>query len=126
MSSLRPGEWDQLAGCFPDAVLVDAPDGTVLVALPAVAVPAGWSMSATPLWFIVPVGYPAAQPDCFWASADLRLAAGALPSNAAQQQLPVLQHQALWFSWHLAAWRPAHDTLITYARFAIRRFDDAR
>ena len=83
-------------------------------------------MKTSPVWFVVPVGYPAAQPDCFWASAELRLSSGAAPSNSGEQIIPGLQQPALWFSWHLTTWRPAHDDLTTYARFIQRRFADAR
>jgi hypothetical protein len=126
LTSLRAGEWDQLAACFPGATLLDAPDGSLVVSLPDVALPPGWSMQTSPVWFVTPIGYPAAQPDCFWASPDLRLASGAMPANAGVQPVPIAQHAALWFSWHLAAWRPARDALITYARFVLRRFVDAR
>ncbi|MFP5327657.1 MAG: E2/UBC family protein [Acidimicrobiia bacterium] len=126
MRSLRPGEWEQLARCFPDATITDGADGTSIIAVPNLVLPAGWSMGATSVWFVVPIGYPAAQPDCFWSDPDLRLATGAMPSNAAPQALPLLETPALWFSWHLAAWRPSYDSISTYARFVLRRFDDAR
>jgi hypothetical protein len=127
VTTLRTAEWDQFSGCFPDATLVDgAADESLLVSIPAIRLPTGWSQPFTPVWFLVPVGYPAAQPDCFWAAADLRLETGAPPSNAGAQQIPVVELHALWFSWHLANWNPATDTLSTYARFILRRFADAR
>ena len=126
MSAIRPQEWEQLVQCYPESTIADAADGSSLVSMPSVDLPAGWSKTKTPIWFLVPAGYPAAQPDCFWASHDLRLATGSAPSNSGQQRLPVLGTPALWFSWHLATWRPSLDSLLTYTRFAIRRFDDAR
>ncbi|MBA3652581.1 MAG: hypothetical protein H0W70_00125 [Actinobacteria bacterium] len=126
MSALRPGEWDALADQFADATARDGPDGLSLITIPAVKLPPGWSAGATPISFVLPVGYPAAQPDCFWASVDLRLASGAMPSNSGVQQIPHTQTEALWFSWHLASWRPATDNISTYARFVLRRFADAR
>ena len=122
----RPDEWEQIVESFPCATLRDGSDGTVLVTLPDVPLPPGWSTKATAVHFVVPVGYPAAQPDCFWVDADLRLANGTLPSNSGAQPVPVVNAAALWFSWHLSAWRPSKDRLITYARFIARRFDDAR
>lgn len=112
--------------CFPGAELITGADGMTLITLPEVRLPAGWSATVTTVWFVVPVGYPAAQPDCFWAAPDLRLANGSMPANSGVQAVPVLQTPALWFSWHLSAWRPSHDNVTTYARFALRRFDDAR
>lgn len=124
--SLRPNEWEQIVGSFPAATICEGPDGTALVTLPDVPLPGGWSAPSTTVRFVVPVGYPASQPDCFWVDADLRLANGSLPSNSGAQAMPAVGEPALWFSWHLSAWRPAHDSLITYARFIARRFDDAR
>ena len=115
-----------MIGCFPEASIVDAPDGSSVVAIPSVPLPEGWSINTAEVWFVMPVGYPAAKPDCFWASPDLRLASGGQPSNSGHQQVPILGVPALWFSWHLASWRPAHDTLLTYTRFVLRRFNDAR
>lgn len=126
MNSLRPNEWDQLCSWCADAELTSGADGTTLITLPALAVPQGWSASSTAVWFVVPSGYPAAQPDCFWASHDLRLANGSVPANSGEQAVPVLHVPALWFSWHLSAWRPSHDNVTTYARFILRRFEDAR
>ncbi len=126
MSGLQSGEWEQLTRCFPDATITDGADGTSLIAVPNVALPAGWSARTATVWFLVPMGYPAAQPDCFWSEPDLRLATGGLPSNSAPQALPVIGTPALWFSWHLTAWRPSYDSVSTYTRFVLRRFDDAR
>ncbi len=126
MSAVRPQEWEQLVECFPDCTVTGATDGSSLVSIPSVQVPAGWSEPTTSIWFLVPVGYPAAQPDCFWASHGLRLASGGMPANSGQQQLPALGIPVLWFSWHLATWRTSIDSLLTYTRFALRRFDDAR
>lgn len=126
MSTLRPSEWEQLCGCFADAECATGADGTTLITLPSVRLPEGWSAPATTVRFVVPVGYPAAQPDCFWAAHNLRLANGSIPANSGVQAVPVVQTNGLWFSWHLAAWRPSHDNVTTYARFILRRFDDAR
>lgn len=126
MSALRPGEWDALTANFIGAALLDVADGSALVSIPSVGLPAGWSSPTALVWFLIPVGYPAAQPDCFWAAGDLRLASGAMPSNTGVQLLPTTQEPALWFSWHLAGWRPAVDSVSTYTRFVLRRFADAR
>ena len=126
MSALRPGEWDALAGQFAGAALTDESDGSSLITIPEVSLPPGWSSSTTPISFVVPVGYPAAQPDCFWAAADLRLASGAMPSNTGMQPVPHTQQPALWFSWHLGNWRTGVDTVSSYTRFILKRFTDAR
>lgn len=126
MSALRPDEWEQLVASHSGATITDGADGTSIVTLPAVPLPRGWSTTTTTVWFVMPVAYPAAQPDCFWADPDLRLANSSVPANAAPQVVPTLQVPALWFSWHLSAWRPSRDSVTTYARFISRRLDDAR
>lgn len=126
MSTLRPGEWDTLAGHFQGATISEQADGTALICLPDVDLPSGWTATTTTVWFVVPVGYPAAQPDCFWVAADLKLESGVVPASSGAQQLPGNPQPALWFSWHLASWRPAVDSISTYARFILRRLADAR
>jgi hypothetical protein len=126
MSSVRQDDWNHLAAKYPGATIADAPDGTAMVSLPRVPLPAGWSLASVCVWFLVPVGYPAAQPDCFWTSSELRLASGAMPSNSGIQDVGATGGRALWFSWHPTTWRPAHDGLATFAHFIVRRFDDAR
>lgn len=126
MNMISTGEADTLAVLHPGASLTPAQGGLTLVSLPDVRLPPGWSLGVTPVWFFLPVGYPAAQPDCFWAAAELRLASGAMPANSAVQPVPGTGVQALWFSWHVTSWRPGVDNVVTFARFVVRRFTDAR
>lgn len=125
MSDVPGDELAALASCFPDARVVPGSSPPV-VEVPGVVLPAGWSKPAVTVWFVVPAGYPAAQPDCFWVDADLRLINGSMPQNTGVQALPWSQAEALWFSWHLTQWRPGRDQLITYARFIARRLHDLR
>jgi hypothetical protein len=120
----RRGEWESVLDHFPTAEMQGPETGLVVVADFLLA--PGWSAARTTVTFAVPPAYPAAQPDCFWTSPDLRLASGAVPMNTAPQIPPGSAQQALWFSWHLPAWRPAVDTLMTYLRFVGMRFVDAR
>ncbi len=124
MSPLLPAERESLSATVPDLALAPLPDGSSLLSIPSLGLPTGWSAATTPVWFVVPVAYPAAQPDCFWAAADLRLASGATPANTGIQELPGTQEPVLWFSWHLAGWRPAVDDVSTYVRFILGRFTD--
>lgn len=126
MTGLSPILMAQVIGVrevFPDAATVAMPDGTVLLNLPEVRLPSGWSHSSTQVMFIVPVGYPLARPDCFFADAWLRLANGGMPNNTGMQPLPTNGIPHLWFSWHLSAWNPATDTLMTYIRVIRDRFN---
>jgi hypothetical protein len=47
-----------------------------------------------------------------------------MPANTGMQALE--GEQLLWFSWHLAAWRPNFDNVNTYIRFVESRLKDAR
>ena len=125
MNSVRQGS-SALEELFPGAVIEPLAGGVTLVSIPHVPLPVGWSRETTPIWFVLPNGYPAAQPDCFWAAADLRLGTGSLPANSGLQQIPGRSEQGLWFSWHLACWRPGVDDVVTFTRFVLRRLSDAR
>lgn len=117
-------ELTRLTGRSPAAVLHPQADGTLIVEVPDVVLPAGWSMPSTIVRWVLSPGYPAAQPDCFFADADLRLANGAMPVNSGLQQLQ--GRQLLWFSWHVQGWRPGHDDLVSYLRFIESRLADVR
>lgn len=98
-------------------------DGSELVST-TVLLPSGWNKPETIVRFVLPTAYPSAQPDCFFADVGLRLADGAMPTNAGFQSLD--GREMLWFSWHLSSWSPAVDNVKTYVRFIERRFHDAR
>lgn len=103
------------------------PSGAVLIRLPEMPIPSGWSKSKTTIRFLAPTGYPMARPDCFWADADLRLVNGAMPASAQINQIPESGETGLWFSWHLThAWNPNTDTLATWVGVIRARFRDAR
>lgn len=96
--------------------------GVLVVTLPDFRLPAGWSKPTTQVHFVVPVGYPYAQPDCFHTDQDLRLAGGGMPQNAAFQDLMPMG-TTLWFSWHLGRpWKPGKDTLLTWTKVIDNRF----
>jgi hypothetical protein len=116
----------ELQETSPGANATPLPDGTTLVSLPDVPLPAGWNQDRTHVWFLVPVGYPAARPDCFFADAGLRLAHGQMPQNTGMQGLPGTGSPHVWFSWHLQAWDPSRDTLLTFARVARDRLHRAQ
>jgi hypothetical protein len=123
--SLRDGEWDTLLACFPRAELEWRADGSGLVLLPKLHLEAGWSANSTDTWFVIPVGYPAAMPDCFWVEPNITLAAGVAPANSGVQPIGGSGPVGLWFSWHLQSWTPGSDDLITYVRFIESRLRNA-
>lgn len=113
----------RLRELYPAASCTAMGDGRFLIHIPGVFVPAGWSKSVTNIWFVAPVGYPGAAPDCFWADADLRLAGGRLPQNSGEQLVPGTTNPALWFSWHIGRWTSATHDMRTYASAMRSRFE---
>jgi len=96
--------------------------GAVLINIPRITLPAGWTKDATRVRFIAPVGYPFAAPDCFWADSDLLLSTSPnLPQASNVQAIPEVGDTALWFSWHVQTWNPNRDNLITYLNVIKRR-----
>jgi hypothetical protein len=108
----------ELAEAFLGSEIEALPDGSHVVLVP-VALPSGWSREQVTVRFVVPIPYPAAQLDCFYADVDLRLANGVQPTNSGFQALNGQNY--LWFSWHLAHWDPTRDTLLTFTRFINER-----
>ncbi len=123
-SAVADLELQSLEARYGDVAVVPQPDGSVHVVLESVRLPPGWSQANSRIAFVLPVGYPAAQPDCFFAGESLRLASGALPQNAGMQQLG--NATWLWFSWHLTSWTPGRDNAVTFAHFIESRLANAR
>ena len=106
---------------YPGATLRED-SGVTVVSVPGVLLPQGWSKSKVTVHFLVPAGYPHANPDCFNTDADLTLEGGAMPKNAAGQVMPGVGN-TLWFSWHLGrSWKAGQDTLLTWMGVIHRRF----
>lgn len=107
---------DRLRQREPQMLVRQLPDGSQLVSIPQVPLPAGWNKPHTTVHLLAPQGYPFAQPDCFWADADLRLSSGNVPQNSAlSTPIPHLPGEpALWFSWHLQVWNATRDDLMTW------------
>jgi hypothetical protein len=104
---------------YPEASMAAEADGSQLVHMPSVPLPAGWSAPSSGIWFVLPPGYPTVRPDCFYADADLRLASGADPGNSSMQAIGGQARR--WFSWHLTSWDETRDGLMQYVRFIERR-----
>lgn len=108
------------------ATLTQLPEGPFLAHIPHVSLSAAWSRPSVSVWFLVPVGYPQAAPDCFWAEAPLTLASGAPPQASNLQLVPGLGQSHVWFSWHVQKWNPNRDTLVTWLRLIEQRLNDPR
>ncbi|GLS33069.1 E2 family protein E [Mesorhizobium albiziae] len=116
MSPILERQLRELVDRFGGAEARGLPSRTTLVSVPGVPLPPGWSSEHTSVHFLVPVGYPLAALDCFWAGNDLRLASGLVPKNAAADNvIPEAGFMGLWFSWHLTGpWDPNRDTLSSW------------
>lgn len=115
----------RLAELAPGVQAESVPGIGTLISLPTVTLPAGWSKTQTAVWFVLQGNYPYAQPDCFYADADLRLMGGQLPQNAQMQAVPILNQERLWFSWHVAKWDAATNDLVTWLAVIRNRLGEA-
>lgn len=104
----------RLLARYANATVKELNGSGTLISLPPIDLPAGWNKPQTAVHFLAPAGYPYAQPDCFWADDDLRLASGAPPQNTGQNPLPGLDKPTLWFSWHTDQWNASRDDLLTW------------
>lgn len=98
------------------------PNGTFVVTVPNVKLHSGWNVETTTVFFVVPVGYPAAKPDTFW-TGPLNLKNGSPPQASSQNLVPGIPADSRWFSWHLQAWNPNSDSLLTYMRMIEKRLE---
>lgn len=115
-------EFAAIASKHAGATLRAVPGSPELISIPNFPLPDGWNKKITSIHFMVPTGYPYAQPDCFWADADLRLEGGQMPTNTGLQALAGVGN-TLWFSWHLGRpWKPGRDTLAAWVSVIADRF----
>ena len=116
-------QFEALRGEYPGAELEPHPDGSLTVTVPDVPLPEGWEPRTTTVRFLVPVGYPAGRPDCFWTDDQVKLIGGKVPQATGQNPKPYGPHGLLWFSWHIQNWSPNFDTLLTYFNVVTKRFE---
>jgi hypothetical protein len=127
MMSILDRQLEELRQVYPTgAEATTLPSGAVLIELKSVALPQGWSKPTTSIRFVVPVGYPFAAPDCFWADNDLRIAPTAQPQATNFQAIPEVNAPGLWFSWHVQGWNPNRNNLVTYAKVIEQRLKELR
>ena len=118
------------ADSYGEPIKTDLPNGGVLIEIADVTV-SGWNRPTVKILFLVPVGYPAGQPDCFWVEPHgFRLANGGTPKNTSDgNQIPgdvEPDRSTTWFSWHVQSWNPSRDTLRTYFKVILERLAPAR
>lgn len=116
---------EDLRSEHPEATAEPRSDGTTLITVPHFPLPSGWSQTHAVVQFIAPVGFPMAQPDCFWTDEGLRLANGGVPKNAGVQTPAFSTGQRLWFSWHVSVWNANRDSLRSFLRAVSNRLSRA-
>jgi Prokaryotic E2 family E len=110
----------------PAPVLLPLSNGSHLVAVPGVVLPPGWNRTTADILFVAPIGYPTAPPDCFWIEpANFRLSNNGTPQNTNDSN-PIPgdanpSRSTTWFSWHVQAWNPTLDSLVTYLNVIRKR-----
>ena len=107
-----------------NAEINELPSGAALITVPDIPIPPGWNVSVITIRFIAPVGYPNAQPDCFWIRPEIKLKNGVIPKNTSTSQIPETSDTWFWFSWHLDSgqWNPNCNDLLTYFSVVMSRF----
>lgn len=115
---------------FGKPIKTDLPNGGILIEIPGVNV-TGWNRDTATILFLVPPGYPAGQPDCFWVEpGEFRLANGGTPQSSSDGNIIPNDvnpnRSTTWFSWHVQSWNPNRDTLITYFKVILERLTPAR
>lgn len=117
----------QLLERHPQATIELLPDGTARVSVPGLPLGPLWNQPFTTVHFLVPVGYPVAPPDCFWADPTLTLLGGGTPMNANLTPPPWTPSTHLWFSYHVQqGWKPTRDSLTTYVHVIQARLHEGR
>ncbi|CDX44967.1 conserved hypothetical protein [Mesorhizobium sp. ORS 3359] len=124
--SIIERHFEAFVGRYAGVTMEPQAGGTVVVSVPAVALPPGWNRTAVAVKFILPAGYPQAAPDCFWTEPALALEHGGAPQNTGQQAAPGIPPGWLWFSWHPATWQPNSDNMFTYLNVIRRRLGEVR
>jgi hypothetical protein len=127
MMEILERQLEELRKVYSGGVDVTAlPSGAVMIELKSVVLPGGWNRPTTSVRFLVPLGYPFAAPDCFWADRDLRLDPDSQPQATNFQPIPEVNLPGMWFSWHVQEWNPNHSNLVTYAKVIEQRLKELR
>lgn len=127
MSSPLDAQLKRLQERMPGSSATELPGSGWIVRVPGLELPTGWSKAKSDVRFVAPNGYPFAQPDCFWADPDLRLANGNLPQASNPGQPMPSGEAGLWFSWHLKQpWNPNRDDFLTWLAVIRQRFGCAQ
>lgn len=98
-------------------------DGSVVLVVGPVTLPAGWAQGTSRIVLVIPPGYPDQRPTGFFADGGLALVGGTTPKCAGQAQ--IAGEQLTSFCWNPAVWDPSKDGLWKYAKLMAERFAEA-
>jgi hypothetical protein len=122
--SLLERQLKQLRKAYPSAVIEQRPDGSMLVTVPDLSMPAGWDRPQITVSMILPPGYPTAKPSGFETAADLRLADGRVPTAGRGEHM-IEGRPYSHFCWQPSQqWENDEHELWKRVKFALRRFAD--
>jgi hypothetical protein len=110
-------------------VISELPSGAHLVEVHNYPLPVGWNRQTITILFVAPPAFPVGQPDCFWVEPQgFRLAGEGTPQASSDANpIPEMPNRATtWFSWHVQAWNPATDSLVSYFKVIERRLNPPR
>ena len=96
------------------------PDGSTYIIIPSISLPNGWNMPATKILVILPVQYPQASPQGFYADPNLKLADSRAPSGSGAAVID--SEQWLRFCWNPQVWDMSRESLWKYIKFVETRF----
>ena len=99
VSSVIQAQFARVLQDFPGATMAEQPDGTIHVEARNIQVPPGWNKPATSILVILPVTFPEARPNGFYADPDLNLAGGGV---GGEQQVIAGRHWR-YFCWQVQA-----------------------
>ena len=112
----------QLRAVFPQATVLDRPDGSALVTVPEIVLPDGYDRRTVAIAINLPAGYPTAKPSGFETDPGLRLSNGAVPTQGRGEHIIDGRQYAHY------CWQPGHqwdnddDELWKRVKFAFYRF----
>jgi hypothetical protein len=110
----------------PGTETIELQNGDLWVALD-IPIPTGWGVPRVKLWFVVPHGYPATPPDCFWVEPQLKVNNGVPQNSQHDYAMPDLGRSSHWFSWHINdQWDGNRDTLMTWLTSCRKRLDQVK
>lgn len=128
MSYIEDGV-ERIRTCYPQAHSEKGRYGYRLVFVPSVKLPDQYRENICTVLFVVPPGFPAAQPDHFFTDIEVRCNDLSFPHNTRESNgillseigFPQWSH-SMWWSWHLQMWNPNQSSLFTYMKVIEQRF----